>query len=200
MIERCEIDELSIRKLYRLASGSYDPQIFRNECEQFSVYRPEESDDDVWRFSMGNEATLIVTLKTGPVGIKKINARLEDVPLVVLCASMSICWWDSYSKTSHHNMESWACEREEYNRCYNDALEKSIGQLGSPVLQGTDTDENQHKYSIWRGETGLLVLQQSAYDPQFGYDVNYWIQPWSGDNPHPTSPFIDWLCRLSNKS
>jgi hypothetical protein len=52
----------------------------------------------------------------------------------------------------------------------------------------------------WRGATGLLIVQQSAYDLQFGLDINYWVHPWAGPDrtrnpPLPLSiPFIDWLC------
>ncbi len=65
--------------------------------------------------------------------------------------------------------------------------------LGAPKLVGQDRDADAHRWAIWRGGTGLLILQQSAYDPQFGLDVNYWLHPWRGDDPHPGSPFIDWL-------
>jgi hypothetical protein len=66
-------------------------------------------------------------------------------------------------------------------------------------LHGADDDEHGHRWALWRGRTGLFVVQQSAYDPQFGLDINYWVCPWSGPDPRPSSPFIDWLMRLAER-
>jgi hypothetical protein len=142
----------------------------------------------------------MVTLNTELTGRKKPNGWPEYRLLGVSCAILSICWWETFLKSEHLNLESWEREREEFDRCYSDSLASAVEVLGPPGIEGCDTDENQHRYAIWRGETGLLILQQSAYDPQFGLDVNYWVQPWYGPDPTPTSPFIDWLCKLSSGS
>lgn len=108
-----------------------------------------------------------------------------------------MCWWETFSEAQHENLGSWQREREEFDRYYSDSVAGAIQILGSPLIEGTDTIEDRHSFAIWRGKTGMLILQQSAYDPQFGHDVNYWVQPWSGPDPRPTSPFSDWLSKLS---
>ena len=94
---------------------------------------------------------------------------------------------------------AWEKEREEFDKCYNESLSNAIKILGLPRIQGFDTDENRHCYAIWRGDSGLLILQQSVYDFQFGLDVNFWVQPWTCPDPQPTSPFIDWLLHVSKQ-
>lgn len=98
--------------------------------------------------------------------------------------------------SQHETLASYEDERSIFNRRYGEELKTAVGILGPPRLRGSDTDENRHEYAIWRGQTGLLILQQSAYDPQFGFDINYWIHPWVGPDPKPTHPFIDWLTAL----
>lgn len=186
-----------IARLFELANTSFDPQTFRHTCEKFATLDTHSSDDDLWYFSVSGGPVLIVALETELSGRKKPNGRREYRQFAVSCALLSICWWETFLKSEHESEESWQTERAEFDRFYAESLTASIAILGPPLMQGMDADEDRHQHAIWRGETGLLILQQSSYDPQFGLDVNYWIKPWSGPDPTPTSPFIDWLCGLS---
>jgi len=188
-----------IDRLFRLANCSFDPDAFRRECEQFATFVPDSFRDDSWRFSLGEGATLVVALETELTG-RNPNGWPEYRQLFVSCAFLSICWWETFSKSDHASLESWQRERQEFDWLYADALARTVDVLGPPRIDGADTDEDRHHYAIWRGNTGLLILQQSTFDPQFGLDVNYWIQRWSGPDPQPTSPFIDWLLQLSTNS
>ena len=186
-----------ITSLFGLAHSSFDPTTFRHECEQFATFEASSSSEDLWRFSLVGAATLMVTLNAELTGRKKPNGWPEYRLLAVSCAILSVCWWDTFLKSAHVNLQSWQGERKEFDEHYSDSLSSAVEALGPPRLQGVDADANRRRYAVWRGETGLLVLQQSAYDPQFGHDVNYWVQPWSGSDPEPTSPFIDWLRQSS---
>jgi hypothetical protein len=183
--------------LFGLANTPLEPQAFRRACEQFATFDASSSDDDFWRFALGGGPTLIVGLETELAGRKKPNGWPEYRQLAVSYAILSICWWESYLKLQHDRLESWQAERTQFDQFYTGALANAGAILGPPRLQGADVDEQRHRYALWRGETGLLILQQSAYDPQFGLDVNYWVQPWSALDPQPGSPFINWLFRLS---
>jgi hypothetical protein len=182
-----------ITALFGLANSSFSPTAFRKECEQFAAFDKDSSSDDLWRFSLASGATLMVALNVEATGGKKVNGWPEYRALDVCCAILSICWWETFLQSEHVSLRTWQKEREEFDACFSEAFSRTVQALGLPRIQGTDTDENRHRYAIWRGETGIFVLQQSAYDPQFGLDVNYWVQPWSGSDPGPTSPFIDWL-------
>jgi hypothetical protein len=182
-----------ITRLFDLANTSLDPQTFRRGCEEFATFDPSSSDDDLWYFSLSGGPTLIVGLQTEPTGRKKPNGWPEYRQLAVSCAILSICWWESFLKSDHKTLESWKAERAEFDRFFAQSLAVAQAALGPARLHGADADEHGHKHAIWFGKSGLLILQQSAYDPQFGLDVNYWIRPWREGQPQPTSPLIDWL-------
>jgi hypothetical protein len=184
-----------IARLFELANTSFTPKTFRRRCERFAIFNSPSSFEDLWYFSVNGGPSLIVGLETELTGRKKPNGEPKYRQLAVSCAILSICWWETFLKSEHKSVESWKAERVEFDRLFTVSLAESTAVLGPPRLQGMDADKNRHHFAIWRGETGLLILQESAYDPQFGLDVNYWIQPWSGSDPHPTSPFIDWLCK-----
>jgi hypothetical protein len=186
-----------IERLFELANTASVPGAFRGVCEQVATFDPSSSHDDLWYFSVCGGPSLIVGLETELTGRTKPNGSPEYRQLSVSCAILSLCWWESFLKADHKTLGSWEAERAEFDRFYRESLAVAIATLGQPQIHGTDADENQHQQAIWRGKTGLLILQQSAYDPQFGLDVNYWIQPWSGRDLRPTSPFNDWLCKLS---
>lgn len=189
-----------ISQLFRLANLGFESRTFRYECEQFATFDAGSSTDTIWRFSLDRGAALVVMLKTEQTGGEKPNGWPEHRPHSVSCAILSLCWWDTFEKSQHVKLPSWQKEREAFDQCYSNSLANTIEVIGPPPINGTDTDENRHRYAIWRGKTGLLILQQSAYDPQFGLDVNYWVQPWSGPDPKPTSPFIDWLFKFPSDS
>lgn len=188
-----------ITQLFELANTPFFPQPFRRACESFTTFNASSSHDDLWYFSINGGPNLIVSIETEVIARKKSNNQPEYRQLAVSSAITSICWWETYLKTEHEKLANWEAERAEFDRLFAESLAVSISVLGSPQLQGMNADRDQHRYAIWRGKTGLLILQQSAYDPQFGFDVNYWVQPWSGLDPIPTSPFIDWLFCLSSQ-
>jgi hypothetical protein len=170
-----------VEALFGLASTPFRVGAFRPACEQFATFDESSSDADLWYFSVG-----------GPRMIVGLDGKR-----VVRFAVLSICWWDSFLPAEHPSRESFEAERAEFDRLYAQELEAATGLLGPPKLAGRDRDEDAHRWAVWRGRTGILVLQQSAYDPQFGLDVNYWLHPWEGAHPRPSSPFIDWLFGVS---
>jgi hypothetical protein len=182
--------DLPIHKLYSLASSSFDPALFRVACEAFARFNEANSDSDLWYFDICPDLSLIVSLKVEP------TEPARNRPVCVEYAILSFCWWDSFLKSQHRDKEAYAQERQEFDRRYLEALSRTTAVLGAPLLEGADADEHRHRWAIWRALTGLFVLQQSAYDPQFGLDINYWLCPWSGAAPQPSSPLIDWLCQL----
>jgi hypothetical protein len=184
-------------QLFELANRGFDPEAFRGLCETFATFDTTSAFDDLWFFSFSGGPKLIVGIEVEATGRGRPNGWREYRQLAVSGAVLSICWWETYQKSDHERLETWQAERAEFDRFYAGALAYAMETLGPPQILGADNDEDRHCHAIWRGKTGLLILQQSCYDPQFGLDVNYWIQPWSGPDPRPTMPFIDWLTKLS---
>ena len=195
MIETFPGFDSPIEQLLRLADTPFEPAAFRSACESFAELDPTSTDDDLWNFVLDSKARMIVGVQVEVIGSKS-SGWPEYRQVAVSCAILSICWWETYSRSAHDSEASFSAERAEFDRLYDEAVMRTAAALGSPRLRGADRDERSYRHAIWRGKTGLLILQQSAYDPQFGHDINYWVQPWAGPDPAPTSPFIDWLCKL----
>jgi hypothetical protein len=63
------------------------------------------------------------------------------------------------------NVQSWQKEREEFDQCYSDSLARTVEVLGPARIEGVDTDEDRHRYAIWRGRekgTGTFSMDTSA--------------------------------------
>ncbi len=177
-------------ELYELSNCPLDSYIYKEACEKFSKFDASSSDQNYWRFDVTNEIPLLVGVntKSSEYGGNQIS-----------CAILSFCWWESYSKNDHENIDFYERERKKYDELFAKEFLRAVKLIGQSLLENRDMDEPAHRYAIWKGTTLLLILQQSSYDPQFGYDINYWIQPWDGSDPDPTSPFIDWLFDIQNR-
>jgi hypothetical protein len=177
VIQRAPDYEAPVEALFRLASTPFEAVPFRAACERFSTFDASSSDTDLWYFSVGGPRLIVGLGDAGAVGF----------------AVLSICWWETFLPVQHTDRAAWQAERSEFDRLYFQERGRATAALGAPTLVGQDKDADAHQWAVWRGQTGLLVLQQSAYDPQFGLDVNYWLSRWRGGDPRPGSPFIDWL-------
>jgi hypothetical protein len=175
-----------IAQLFDLANTPFDTPVFKAACETIAPFDAGSSDNNLWCFPFDRcgEPRLIVA----------VGEDLTEVD----CAILSICWWETSLRMQHKTHETFAKERWEFDRLFQEAFAATAAILGPPLLSDSDPDDG-YRHSVWRGRTGLLIVQQSNYDCQFGDDINYWIERWSGADPRPTSPFIDWLTKQSGK-
>ena len=178
---------LPIAELYSLVQLPFDLSSFQDVCKQFSELDEDNSDDIFLRFKIKDDIALLVG-----VGNDDSNSN----KLVVTCGVLPFIWWESFSRLDYDTEEAYILDKDYYDDLFKQSLEECIESIGKPIKTGVDYDEHKHKWAVWQGKTGLLILQQSAYDPQFGFDINIWLQPWEGSIPEPQSPFIDWLFSL----
>ena len=108
----------------------------------------------------------------------------------VSCAILSFCWIPLTEDATD-------ADREQFDAVFAEERSRAVAIIGLPLVEGRDPD-SAHRWAVWQGATGLLVLQQSNYDLQVGTDVNYWVQRWRGEIPAPSSPFIDWLMKFNS--
>lgn len=187
MIETFDEYELPIRQLYELTNNISDYELFMNKCRSLFVLDRSMSDSNYMRFQVNDQIALLVGVSTF-----KQNSHKK----VISCAILSICWWDTYSEKDHETQEEYEEERERFESIYNQILKLTIEEIGKPYLHGKDDGQRAYNYAIWKRESGLLILQQSSYDSQFGHDINYWIHPWEASKEiKPMVPFIDWLLK-----
>lgn len=187
---------MPVDKLFDLTNADFlNPQDFKNKCQAFADFDKANSDEDLWNFKMKVDTNLqlAVSVWVEPTGAKKDSGYPELLQTGVSCAILPFCFWGNYAPSAHQSKVTHDAERSDYDRLFNDVLFETSEKLGKPLLQGQDKDANAHSYAMWRGRNGLLILQQSAHDEQFGHDLNFWVQPWKGADPIPDSPFINWL-------
>ncbi|MFO0958948.1 MAG: hypothetical protein U0800_16235 [Isosphaeraceae bacterium] len=170
-----------IAQLHCLADTPFDLETFKAACEVIAPFDARSSDANLWRFPLD------------PVGEPRLLVAADEERGQVDCAILSICRWESSLRMQHDTVDSFEEERSEFDTIYEEAYAVRIALLGRPELLGTDEG---YRHAVWRGRTGILVLQQSNYDCQFGDDINFWIARWAGGDPQPTSTFIDWLMHL----
>jgi hypothetical protein len=190
MILRYQNFRLPIQKLFDLANSSLNPPNFKSICEEFAKFDKAGSTENYWRFELYEKIVLLVGINGNNSGDSQDNKPKVNT------AVLSFCWWDSFLKSDHETIDLYNRDRLLFNQLFIEFLEETKIVIGKPLLEGNDDDEMGHKYAIWRGKSCILILQQSAYDLQFGLDINYWIQAWSGPDPKPTKPLIEWLYNL----
>jgi hypothetical protein len=173
-----------IARFFELANTPFKVAVFKSACEAIAPFDARSSDDNLWSFPFD------------PCGEPRLLVAVGEDLTEVDCAIRSICWWETSLRMLHDSDESFAGERSEFDHRFDQAFAATAALLGPPLLSGSDPDDG-YRHGVWRGRTGLLAVQQSNYDCQFGDDINYWITRWSGPDPQPTSPFIDWLMRPS---
>lgn len=163
--------------MFRLTESDFKAQQIRLLCQEFSEFDSACSDADLWNFELLGASE------------EAENFRLQ-VSLYsnheVSCAVLPVCFWEK-SQDNEKN------EQKEFDAAYDEFFERAVSLLGKPFLRGRDVKGNKHQYTIWRGKNGLFILQQSANDPQFGMDVNFWVQPWNSPDIPLQDCFIDWL-------
>ena len=162
-----------VANLFDLANTDFDPDAFKARCSAFAKFKKSQSFADLWYFSFG---------KHTPVMMVTVDVY-SPVPAKVRFCVLSVCWWETWTRQQHPSEESYRDERKTFDRLYDQQLAHATSILGDPQSIGIAKNEQHFKRAIWRGTTGLLTLQQSAYDRQFGLDINYWVEPWSSETP-----------------
>lgn len=186
-IESVDFSLLPLREMFELTATNFSVAAFRVECEKFAQFDAQNSDEDLLQMQISDGIFMQVPLSCG------MHSKGSELPLklsTVNAGITSVLWWDSYAET---NSPSYSFEHNLFNGKYNELLVKAKSALGDPSFEGQNQDAMAHKFAFWRGKNGLFVVQQSAFDLQFGYDINLWVQPWTGPNPEPGKLFIDVL-------
>jgi len=108
--------------------------------------------------------------------------------------SAPVCYWENFDQKSSMPGEAYRLERERYDHCYRALADDVTALLGDPLVTATETAPTC-SYSIWRLAHALVIVQQAAFDVQFGIEVNLWLEPWEGPLPQIRPPLIDWLVK-----
>jgi len=99
---------------------------------------------------------------------------------VVRLAVLPLLFWENWDIEFHDSEARYRRARAAFDRKFARALRQAEKRLGPPLRLWTEGDEKLFRKAVWQGRTCLLALQQDDYDVQFGYDINFLIQPYQG--------------------
>lgn len=84
----------------------------------------------------------------------------------------------------------------DFDQAFESSRDTMVQILGLPEIDGSHAvgwarKEPHYHFSIWRGERGLLILQQGELDLACGgRDLSVCLHPWAVDWPTPRMPLL----------
>ena len=167
-----------VRQLYALAGTPFTLAAFIPQWQAFGwIYTPASTDAFGFRIPITDQLRLLVQPSGERIG----------------CAALPFCYWERFDRADHVTIESYRTARHHYDMLYAQAVQTTAIVLGQPQYSGHDSDADAAHYAVWQSAYALLILQQCAFDVQFGNEINFWLEPYQAETFTPTSPFIDWL-------
>jgi hypothetical protein len=183
-IHKLKLTKTLVRQLYELACTPFRLASFRERWDSFGwSYKPGVGDEFGFQVHVRGSWPLTID----PLG--------EEV----ICADFPFYYWEDYDPQFHKDLEEYNRRRQAYEDEFETALNLARGVLATPLQFWTDADKDAHKAVVWEGDHGLLILQQAAFDLQFGIQLDFWLMGCSRQDFHPTTPLIDWLCKRSKR-
>jgi len=140
-------------------------------------YTPQQDDEFGFQVEIGDDVHLTVA----PNG--------EDINCMVL----PFCWWPNYDEEFATSRLLHGIEKRRFGAAFTKAADLTRKTIAPPFYTGRDADEDRHQYAVWAGNHAWLILQQAAFDVQFGIEINFWLEPIKGERFTPITPLIDWL-------
>jgi hypothetical protein len=184
-MDKAPVTDTLVRQLFELASTPFLLRAFRDRCEKFGwSYRPEDGDEFGFRLRVSDGLSMSIE----PLGDQVISATLP------------FYYWEDYEPQFHQSPKEYERQREAYQAKFQATTELAQQILPPPVLRWRDADKDAHLAIGWAGEHGLLLLQQAAFDLQFGMELNFWLMGGTIEEFKPETPLIDWLCERSRES
>jgi hypothetical protein len=170
--------EQLVRRLYELACTPFTPAAWMARWDQYRwSYDPWPAD----------ELPFSVTLPEG----FRMRVQSEDDGLVG--ASLPIYFWEEYDPEFHDDPREHARQKKRFDDRFDATAEVALRHLPEPFFRWTDADQSAHRAMVWEGTSGILVLQQASVDPQFGIEVDFWVDNCRKEEFRPQTPLIDWL-------
>lgn len=129
-----------------------------------------------------------------------ISTRANEVCMCYIAT----CYWATYEHEDHpKGTNLWNKEYDQFNAEYSNQLKRTCSDLGPPIAERIDLIHEDfyeipsyikqlHSASWILGDC-TLILQQTAYDTQFGLEINYWLHPQIVDIKQSIALPVNWL-------
>lgn len=166
-----------VRKLQIVANTPLWSADFRAACQSVGWILEPETYESEWREWM----QFIVPLSATNELVLAVNLEKE----AITCALLRFFFWEDYEEDDYDSPALYRKARHTFDHRFEQALEQSIKVLGSPQRMWVEKETQFHK-AAWQFGNCLLALQQDDSDIQFGFDLNFLLQPCPSPLPqHP---------------
>ncbi|HYF61495.1 MAG TPA: hypothetical protein VD886_01695 [Herpetosiphonaceae bacterium] len=104
-------------------------------------------------------------------------------------------FWEGYNPDGHPDPTTYAEEHCAYDALFWQHKERVQRRYGTPQFDLIDTTDGRIPLhaAIWQTPHGLCILQQSAIDPQYGYEVHFWLEALPDATFTPSESLTTWL-------
>ncbi len=181
-IEHRPLTAQLVLQLFELANTPFNMRAFRERWAKYGWTHEAASSDS---FGFHVEIPDQWPLNVDPLGPE------------IICARVPVCYWTEDDVDSGYEPGKVDQQRKAFDEAFVAAESVVRRQLSNPFMTWTDATEPFRQARMWAGLHGVLTLQQACFDPQFGLEINVWLQEGTRAKFQPTSPLIDWLCDRS---
>lgn len=183
-IHKRPLTKTLVRQLYELACTPFRLTAFRERWVSFGwTCEPDLGDEFGFPVQVADSWALTID----PLGAQVVGA------------SLPFYYWEDYDPEFHDDLEEYNRQRRAYDEEFESAVNLAGATLPPPVQSWTNADKDAHRAIVWEGSRGLLILQQACFDPQFGIELDFWLEGCSRREFRPKTPLIDWLCKRSKR-
>jgi hypothetical protein len=157
-----------VRKIHVLADTPLQSADFLAACESVSwPLHPETYEGERREFMQFK------------VRLSAVNELFLSVNLAddfITCALLPFFFWEDYDVEDYESEALYLKARRAFDRRFEQALAQAVKVLGPPQRRWIE-GETQFQKAVWRIGNCLLALQQDDSDTQFGFDLNFLLQP-----------------------
>jgi hypothetical protein len=103
--------------------------------------------------------------------------------------------WEGYNPDDHPDHAAYREEHRAYDALFWQHRARVQQHYGPPQFDLRDTTDGPIPLhaAIWQTPYGLCILQQSAIDLQYGYEVHFWLEALPAATFTPPESLTTWL-------
>jgi hypothetical protein len=164
--------------LDRLAGTSFQLPAWREVWREHGwSYAPQAGDEFGFQVDLPELAD---PLSIDPLGAEILGARL------------AFHWWEHHDAGWYDAPEDYERELRRYRESFDEARTIASEVIGAPAMERETADGK--RAAIWERSHGLVLLIEALFDPQFGAEIAFWLEP-CGLSSLPPAPadLVSWI-------
>jgi hypothetical protein len=105
------------------------------------------------------------------------------------------CSWEGWNPADQANPAAYSAEQAHYDELFHIHRTRAESLYGTPQHTLVDTTDTLMplRAVIWQTPLSLCILQQSAIDIQYGYELHFWLESFTEAQFVPPASLDAWL-------